>query len=137
MKKYLLPENVNWYRANMHCHTTCSDGALTPEEVKEAYKNMGYSIVAYTDHEILLDHSDLNDENFLALTSSEYSVNEAVPSFSSIEANTPDWQRKKVYHINRLKMLYYKSNQSTKIKLKQQRLTNSRIHKKSEKKWKS
>ena len=100
MKKYLLPENVNWYRANMHCHTTCSDGALTPEEVKEAYKNMGYSIVAYTDHEILLDHSDLNDENFLALTSSEYSVNEAVPSFSSIEANTPDWQRKKVYHMN-------------------------------------
>ena len=100
MKKYLLPNDVNWYRANMHCHTTCSDGSLTPEEVKEAYKNMGYSIVAYTDHEILLDHSHLNDESFLALTSSEYSVNEAVPSFSPIEANTSDWMRKKVYHMN-------------------------------------
>ena len=93
MKKYLLPNDVNWYRANMHCHTTCSDGSLTPEEVKEAYKNMGYSIVAYTDHEILLDHSYLNDESFLALTSSEYSVNEAAPSFSPIEANTSDWMR--------------------------------------------
>ena len=100
MKKYLLPENVNWYRANMHCHTTCSDGTLTPEEVKEAYKAQGYSIVAYTDHEILLDHSDLNDKDFLALTSSEYSVNEAIPSFPQIEANTYDWMRKKVYHFN-------------------------------------
>lgn len=100
MKKYLLPENVNWYRANMHCHTTCSDGTLTPEEVKEAYKNMGYSIVAYTDHEILLDHSDLNDEDFLAITSSEYSMNEAVPSFPKLSEGMYDWQRKKVYHMN-------------------------------------
>ena len=38
MKKYLLPNDVNWYRANMHCHTTHSDGQMTPEEVKELYK---------------------------------------------------------------------------------------------------
>ena len=45
MKKYLLPNNVSWYRANLHCHTTISDGQLTPEEVKEAYKadNGGYA----------------------------------------------------------------------------------------------
>ena len=100
MKKYILPDGLNWYRANMHCHTTCSDGTLTPEEVKEAYKNMGYSIVAYTDHEILLDHSDLNDEDFLAITSSEYSMNEAVPSFPKLSEGMYDWQRKKVYHMN-------------------------------------
>ena len=41
MKKYLLPENVNWYRANMHCHSNISDGSLSPEELKEAYKNRG------------------------------------------------------------------------------------------------
>ena len=100
MKKYLLPNDVNWYRANMHCHTTCSDGTLTPEQVKDAYKAQGYSIVAYTDHEVILDHSNLNDESFLALTSSEYSVNEAIPSFPALEANTADWMRKKVYHMN-------------------------------------
>ena len=76
MKKYLLPNDVNWYRANFHCHTVCSDGAYTPEKVKEVYKNHGYSIVAYSDHEILLDHSDLNDDEFLALTSCEYSITE-------------------------------------------------------------
>lgn len=101
MKKYLLPNDVNWYRANMHCHTTISDGQLTPEEVKEAYKARGYSIVAYTDHEILLDHSDLNDEGFLALTSSEYSIDEAESSFPKIDGvETNDWQRKRVIHMN-------------------------------------
>ena len=53
MKKYLLPESGNFYKANLHCHTTLSDGRLTPEEIKELYKSQGYSIVAYTDHNIL------------------------------------------------------------------------------------
>ena len=30
MKKFLLPENGNFYKANLHCHTTISDGRLTP-----------------------------------------------------------------------------------------------------------
>ena len=101
MKKYILPENVNWYRANLHCHTNCSDGFYTPEKVKEVYKNHGYSIVAYSDHEILLDHSDLNDEDFLALTSCEYSITESEPSFPKIfDVDTPDWPRRKCVHLN-------------------------------------
>ena len=34
MKKYLLPETGQFYKANLHCHTTVSDGRMTPEEVK-------------------------------------------------------------------------------------------------------
>jgi len=67
MKHYLLPEIGNFYKANLHCHTTVSDGKHTPEEIKELYMKKGYSIVAYTDHEALVPHTDLNDENFLAL----------------------------------------------------------------------
>ena len=101
MRKDLLPSGVNWYRANFHCHTKHSDGALTPEQVKEAYKNHGYSIVAYTDHDVLLDHSDLNDDSFLALTSAEYAVNEATPKFPKIfDVETNDWVRKKCAHLN-------------------------------------
>ena len=101
MKKDLLPRGVNWYRANFHCHTKHSDGALTPEQVKEAYKNHGYSIVAYTDHDVLLDHSDLNDEGFLALTSSEYAVNQAEPGFPEIfDTGISPWVRKKCMHLN-------------------------------------
>ena len=101
MKKFLISPELNWYRANFHCHTKHSDGAYTPEQVKEAYKNHGYSIVAYTDHDVLLDHSDLNDEDFLALTSCEYAINEAQPRFPRIfDVETNDWVRKKCVHLN-------------------------------------
>ena len=76
MKKFLLQENGNFYKANLHCHSTLSDGKLTPEELKELYKSLGYSIIAYTDHDIMIPHDDLNDEGFLALHGFEVEVNE-------------------------------------------------------------
>ena len=76
MKKYLLPEKGNYYKANLHCHTNLSDGILSPEEVKELYLSLGYSIVAYTDHDIFLPHPELCDEKFLALNGFEVEVNE-------------------------------------------------------------
>ena len=76
MRKYLLSENGNFYKANLHCHTTYSDGKRTPEEVKNIYKGLGYSIVAYTDHDILISHSYLDDENFLALHGFEVEVDQ-------------------------------------------------------------
>ncbi len=76
MQHILIDKNRNFYKANLHCHTTLSDGKLTREEVKEAYKAQGYSIVAYTDHEHIIDNSDLNDESFLAITSTELAIKE-------------------------------------------------------------
>lgn len=76
MKKYLLPESGNFYKANLHCHSTYSDGKLTPAELKEFYKEHGYSIIAYTDHDIMIDHSDLADEDFLPLIGYEMEINE-------------------------------------------------------------
>lgn len=61
----------NQYKANLHCHSTLSDGALTPEELKEAYKGMGYSILSITDHERPHDHSNMTEEDFLLLTGYE------------------------------------------------------------------
>ena len=78
MKKYLLPKNGNFYKANLHCHTTFSDGDLTPAEVKKIYSEKGYSIVAYTDHDILLSHQYLTDDKFLALNGLELEFNEKV-----------------------------------------------------------
>ena len=74
MRKYLLPQNGRFYKANLHCHTVLSDGAKTPEEVKEIYKELGYSVVAYTDHDILVPHNDLTDDNFLAINGFEMSI---------------------------------------------------------------
>ena len=74
MKKVLLDRSKNFYKANLHCHSTNSDGVMTPEEVKEHYKKNGYSVVAYTDHEHLIDNSYLNDEEFLTITSCEIAI---------------------------------------------------------------
>ena len=75
MRKYLLPNTGNHYKANLHVHTTVSDGQMTPEEIKKIYMEKGYSIVAFTDHEVMVPHPDLTDDNFLAITSTEICVN--------------------------------------------------------------
>ena len=71
MRKYLLPMHGKSYKANLHCHTNISDGKWTPEEVKERYKDNGYSIVAFTDHDVFVTHNDLRDETFLPLNGYE------------------------------------------------------------------
>ena len=72
MLKYLLPKTGKFYKANLHCHTTLSDGRWTPEKVKEEYKAKGYSIVAYTEHGRMIPHHELTDESFLAMTGYEW-----------------------------------------------------------------
>ena len=71
MRKYLISNVGTFYKANLHCHTTFSDGKLTPEQVKEHYKKLGYSVVAFTDHDLMVCHQHLTDENFVALNGFE------------------------------------------------------------------
>ncbi len=91
MRKYLLP-NKNSYKANLHMHSTFSDGKMTPEEIKEHYLANGYSIVAFTDHEAITPHNELRDEKFLPITSYELAIN-----------GSPDgklYRYSKTYHLN-------------------------------------
>ena len=91
VKTYLLPHTGTFYKANLHTHTTLSDGKFTPEEVKAAYAERGYSIVAFTDHEIFLPHNDLTDETFLALNAHEVSISESADKSK---------RARKTYHLN-------------------------------------
>ena len=79
MKKYLLPQNGTFYKANLHCHSTVSDGEYSPEELKERYMAQGYSVIAYTDHHVMVPHSELTDENFVALIGWEMGFGEPDP----------------------------------------------------------
>jgi Predicted metal-dependent phosphoesterases (PHP family) len=90
-RTYLLPENGTYFKANMHCHTTFSDGRMTPEQVKIEYKKRGYSIVAFTDHEYLASHNELTDDAFLALTGYEISVDKTSDDIV---------EKQKTYHLN-------------------------------------
>ena len=73
--KQLLPQVPQYFKANLHTHSTISDGKLTREEVKEAYKAMGYRILCLTDHNTIADHSDMNEPDFLMLTGVEININ--------------------------------------------------------------
>lgn len=72
--KRLFPRGANQYKANLNCHTNISDGEYFPEEIKELYKAKGYSVVAFSDREVLIPHQDLKDDSFLPLTACEYEI---------------------------------------------------------------
>ncbi len=92
MKRILLDSKKNFYKVNLHCHSTVSDGGKTPEELKEMYVKQGYSAIAYTDHDVLLDHSDLSDENFVALNGYEMEINDT-------PKDGREWSECKVCHL--------------------------------------
>lgn len=74
--KLLLPRVPKYFRANLHTHTCITDATPTPEEMKELYKKRGYQILSITDHNVVMDMSHLNDDDFLMLTGAEFNVNE-------------------------------------------------------------
>ncbi len=90
MKTYLLPLDGTFYKANLHCHSTVSDGTRTPAELKAEYMEKGYSIIAYTDHDIMIHHPELIDGQFLALEAFEVEINE--------ETDAP-WKQQKTCHL--------------------------------------
>ncbi len=42
-------ENYGQHTANFHTHTTASDGRLTPQDVTDRYRDLGYSVLSITD----------------------------------------------------------------------------------------
>ena len=68
-------EGGNWYKGNLHCHTTDSDGKLTPSEVVELYRSAGYDFLAISDHNIFSDYrKQFDDETFIILPAMEASA---------------------------------------------------------------
>lgn len=89
----LLPSSGRFYKANLHSHTIYSDGKLTAQESKQAYRAQGYSVMAFTDHRTYQWHRELCDDTFVALAAYEVDINEhfKVPG---------DFSHVKTYHIN-------------------------------------
>ena len=88
MEKIFLPEGKG-IKANLHCHSTDSDGKLSPEELKKIYKSQGYSVLAFTDHGFMRDRSALCDEDFVALNGYENNI-----------IDGGNWIDCKAYHLN-------------------------------------
>ncbi len=57
----LFANDKPFFKGNLHCHTTNSDGKLTPEECKAFYRSRGYDFLAMTDHNKLTEKTHMED----------------------------------------------------------------------------
>jgi hypothetical protein len=64
----------NWYKGNIHTHTTLSDGTKTPEEIIELYKEAGYDFLSITDHTIVAKTTHLSKYDFLLIPGEEICI---------------------------------------------------------------
>jgi len=61
-----------WYKANLHAHTTTSDGQLSPADRVVQYRRAGYNVLALTDHLRTNDLTGLPNEQMLVISGMEY-----------------------------------------------------------------
>jgi len=79
---------VPWYKGNIHCHSTNSDGDLSPREVAALYRSGGYDFICITDHNRVTDPSeaDLEDDNFLVIPGIEFTYDSVESSYIHVNA---------------------------------------------------
>ncbi len=61
-----------WYKANLHAHTTTSDGALSAADRIAQYRRAGYDVLALTDHNLTNDVEHLHSKGMLVISGAEY-----------------------------------------------------------------
>ena len=57
----LFAADKPFFKGNLHCHTTMSDGRLTPEECKAFYRERDYHFLSITDHRQLSEPTHMED----------------------------------------------------------------------------
>ncbi len=63
-----------WFKGNLHTHTTESDGACSPAENIRWHEQHGYDFVSITDHNRITDPAQFCDSRILTLLGTELSL---------------------------------------------------------------
>jgi predicted metal-dependent phosphoesterase TrpH len=63
-----------WLRGNFHCHTTESDGRLSPQETIDWFSGAGYQLLALTDHERVTETDHLDARGLCLIRATEVSA---------------------------------------------------------------
>jgi len=61
MKEFRYEDFGNWYKGNLHIHSTASDGGKTFEELESMYSEAGYDFLFRTDHWVASDIASESD----------------------------------------------------------------------------
>ena len=61
-----------WLKGNLHCHTTRSDGKLSPQQRLDGYAARGFDFLSLTDHQYITPIDDLRrPEDFILIPGAE------------------------------------------------------------------
>jgi hypothetical protein len=94
MRRYFVNpfrEVGQWFKGNVHTHSTGSDGTRTPEQLVKLYSGAGYDFLSITDHSFVTDIKGLGGAGFQLIPGEEICIGRT-------HANTP-------YHIVALGIL--------------------------------
>lgn len=61
-------------KAQLHVHSTLSDGRLTPGELVQLYRKLGFSFLALTDHNRVTVHAEEDGPDFVTIPGEECTV---------------------------------------------------------------
>lgn len=100
------------YEADLHCHTTASDGLLTPTELVRLVAELGLKAVAITDHDTIQGWEEAVDAG----------LNYQIQVLRGIELNT-NWHGKEVHILG-----YELDGSSNYLKQKLKGLSQARVH---------
>jgi hypothetical protein len=67
-------EPGQWFRGNLHSHTTNSDGRSDPQATVSAYAQLGYDFLALTDHGHFTPCEDLDPQGLVLIPGAEMLV---------------------------------------------------------------
>src|SRR4030042_1567446 len=76
-----------WYKGNLHCHSTLSDGHYTIEELMSAYGERGYRFLGLTEHNLFLSGEGMSRDDFLLLPGIEYNMRQEEWDYRCIHLN--------------------------------------------------
>ncbi|MDO4298522.1 MAG: CehA/McbA family metallohydrolase [Lachnospiraceae bacterium] len=75
MRREMFAKSGNWYKGNLHSHTTNSDGRLKPEEAVKLYKSYGYHFMCLSEHDVYTDlREQFDSRDFILLPGVEASA---------------------------------------------------------------
>ena len=78
--------NSDLYEADLHCHTTASDGLLSPTELVQSAAKLGLKAIAITDHDTILGWEEAGEAGLAY----------QITILKGVELNT-NWQDKEVH----------------------------------------
>jgi hypothetical protein len=63
-----------WFKGNLHTHSTNSDGTRTPQAVVDLYASKGYDFLSITDHGVRTDPTHLDSKGMTLIPGMEVSL---------------------------------------------------------------